>query len=152
MEDALYLSRLAATVTIINRRDAFRASRVMAGRVLETPNIRVEWNATVDDVFDVRKKEVTGVRLRDVRTGGTRDLAIDGLFIAIGHTPNTQPFRSAVACNEAGYIVADHCRTSAAGVFAAGDVQDAVYRQAVTAAGSGCMAALEVERYLAVKG
>ncbi len=152
MEDALYLSRLAATVTIIHRRDAFRASRVMAGRVLETPNIRVEWNATVDDVFDVRKKEVTGVRLRDVRTGGTRDLAIDGLFIAIGHTPNTQPFRSAVACNEAGYIVADHCRTSAAGVFAAGDVQDAVYRQAVTAAGSGCMAALEVERYLAVKG
>ena len=152
MEDALYLSRLAETVTVIHRRDALRASRAMADRVLATPNIRMEWNATVADVFDVEKNEVTGVRLRDARTGETRDLAIDGLFIAIGHTPNTGPFRSAVACNEAGYIVTDHCRTSVAGVFAAGDVQDALYRQAVTAAGSGCMAALEVERYLAVKG
>lgn len=153
MEDALYLSRLAKTVTVIHRRDEFRASKIMADRVLATANIRVEWNSTVAEVLDVAKKEVTGVRLRDVKTEKTRDLEIDGLFIAIGHTPNSQPFRAALDCTDAGYVVTDpQCHTSVEGIYAAGDLQDSVYRQAVTAAGTGCMAALEVERYLAMKG
>jgi len=152
MEDALYLARIAKTVTLIHRRDAFRASKVMVERVLATPVIRVVWDSTVEEVADVAKNEVTGVRVRNVKTGARSEIPVSGLFIAIGHTPNTQSFRSAVACDETGYIRTTQTRTSVAGVFAAGDVQDPVYRQAITAAGSGCMAALEVERYLAEKG
>ncbi len=149
LEDALYLSRLASSVTVIHRRDAFRASKAMVDRALAAPNLSVRWNAVVDEVLGVDQKKVTGVRLRDTVTGSLSDLEIDGLFIAIGHTPNTTPFAGQLELDAAGYLVADHGRTSAPGVFAAGDVQDPHYRQAVAAAGSGCVAALEAERYLA---
>ena len=149
MEDALYLSRIAAHVTLIHRRDKFRASPIMADRVLKNAKIAVVWNSVVAEVMDVAQNKVTGVRLRNVATGQLSDSPIDGLFIAIGHTPNTTPFRSQITLDSEGYIVSDLTRTNIPGVFAAGDVQDRVYRQAVTAAGTGCMAALEVERYLA---
>ncbi len=149
MEDALYLARMASHVTVIHRRDAFRASKVMTERVLAHPAITVAWNSVVSEVLDVARGEVTGVRLRDTVTGTERVLALQGLFIAVGHDPNTAAFARALELDTDGYIVARNCRTSVAGVFAAGDVQDRTYRQAVTAAGSGCMAALEVERYLA---
>jgi thioredoxin reductase (NADPH) len=149
MEDSLYLSRLASHVTVIHRRDKFRASQVMAGRVLRNEKITVAWNSVVEEVLDVSKKTVTGVRLRNVATGEVHEVAVDALFVAIGHTPNTGPFRGQVTLDEDGYIVADRTRTNLPGVFAAGDVQDRKYRQAVTAAGTGCMAALEVEHYLA---
>ncbi|NLL84268.1 MAG: thioredoxin-disulfide reductase [Lentisphaerae bacterium] len=152
MEEALYLSRIASSVTLIHRRDEFRASKVMGERVLATENIKMAWNSVVDEVLGVENKEVSGVRLRDVNTGEKRDIAVSALFVAIGHTPNSKPFRDQIECDETGYIIADNCRTSVAGVFAAGDIHDSVYRQAVTAAGSGCKAALEVERYLAMKG
>ncbi len=152
MEDALFLARLAAKVTVIHRRDAFRASRIMADRVLANPRIEVLWDTVVEEVLDVAKNEVTGLRLRNVRTGETFARALDGVFLAIGHTPNTAPFRDALPTDAKGFLVAENTRTSAEGVFAAGDVQDPVYRQAVTAAGSGCMAALEAQRYLDARG
>jgi thioredoxin reductase (NADPH) len=152
MEDALYLSRIARSVTLIHRRREFRASKVMVERVLAAPNIRVVWDSTVAEVLDPQKKEVTAVVVQNIKTGERSEIPVSGLFIAIGHTPSTQPFRAAVTCDDAGYIVTQNTRTSADGVFAAGDVQDPIYRQAVTAAGTGCMAALEVERYLAAKG
>jgi thioredoxin reductase (NADPH) len=152
MEDALYLSRITRTVTLVHRRREFRASKVMVDRVLATSNIRIVWDSTVEEVLDPKKNEVSSVVLQNINTGERSEIPVSGLFIAIGHTPNTQPFRAAVRCDDAGYIVTQNTRTSADGVFAAGDVQDPVYRQAVTAAGTGCMAALEVERYLAAKG
>ena len=152
MEDALYLSRLAAHVIVIHRRDAFRASKIMADRVLSSPNIEVVWNAVVDDVLDVAKGEVTGLRLRDVKTGAVTERPVQGVFVAIGHSPNTAAFVGQVDLDGEGFIVASHSHTSAPGVFAAGDVQDRHYKQAVTAAGSGCMAALEAERYLTAHG
>ncbi|MDR2849788.1 MAG: thioredoxin-disulfide reductase [Verrucomicrobiota bacterium] len=148
MEDALYLSRLVARVTVIHRRDAFRASKIMADRVLSAPNIAVRWDSVVEEVLDVSKDEVTGLRLRNVKTGGTDVLEVQGVFVAIGHSPNTAGFAGQVALDDDGYVVTDRARTSAPGVFAAGDVQDRHYKQAVTAAGSGCAAALEAERYL----
>lgn len=148
MEDALYLARMTQHVTVIHRRGSFRASPIMAERVMRHEKIAVIWNAVVEDVQDVQKGEVTGVRLRDVTSGEDRQLALDGLFVAIGHTPNSAPFKGQVELAEDGYIVTTRTRTSIPGVFAAGDVQDRTYRQAVTAAGSGCQAALEVERYL----
>jgi len=148
MEDALYLSRIAAHVTLIHRRDKFRASPIMADRVLKNEKITVAWNSVVAEVLDVSKNKVTGVRLQDVVTHQVSDVAIDGLFIAIGHTPNTAPFRDQLALDPEGYILSDCTRTKIPGVYAAGDVQDRIYRQAVTAAGTGCMAALEVERFL----
>jgi len=152
MEDALYLSRLAEHVTVIHRRDAFRASKIMADRVLSAPTIDVVWNSVVVDVLDPAKGEVTGVRLKDTVTGALSERSLQGVFVAIGHTPNTQAFAGQVALDADGYVVTDQARTSVAGVFAAGDVQDRHYKQAVTAAGSGCMAALEAERYLASIG
>ncbi|MBM4163366.1 MAG: thioredoxin-disulfide reductase [Lentisphaerae bacterium] len=152
MEDALYLSRITRTVTLIHRRREFRASKVMVDRVLATSNIRVVWDSTVAEVLDPKKNEVSAVVIQNVNMGERSEIKVSGLFIAIGHTPSTQPFRTAVRCDDAGYIVTQNTRTSTDGVFAAGDVQDPVYRQAVTAAGTGCMAALEVERYLAAKG
>lgn len=149
MEDALYLSRMASQVTVIHRRDAFRASKIMADRVLSAPNIDVLWDAVVEEVLGEDKGEVTGLRLRNVKTGAISERAVQGVFMAIGHTPNTAAFAGQVELDADGYVVADHTRTSCAGVFAAGDVQDRHYKQAVTAAGSGCMAALEAERYLA---
>ena len=149
LEDALYLSRLASSVTVIHRRDAFRASKAMADRAFAATNLSVRWNAVVDEVLGAEQKKVTGVRLRDTVTGALSDLEADGLFVAIGHTPNTALFAGQLELDANGYLVADHGRTSAPGVFAAGDVQDPRYRQAVAAAGSGCVAALEAERYLA---
>ena len=148
LEDALYLSRIAASVTVIHRRDAFRASKIMADRVMANPKIKVCWDHVVEEVRDVSANIVTGVRLRHVKTGTLTERPLQGLFIAIGHTPNTGLFKGQLALDGEGYIVARECRTSVRGVFAAGDVQDHRYRQAITAAGSGCMAALEAERYL----
>ena len=148
LEDALYLSRIAASVTVVHRRDAFRASKIMADRVLTNPKIKVCWDHVVEEVLDVSANTVTGVRLRHVKTGKITEMPLQGLFIAIGHTPNTTLFKGLLELDGQGYIVARDCRTNVRGVFAAGDVQDRRYRQAVTAAGSGCMAALEAERYL----
>lgn len=149
MEEAIYLAKLASTVTVIHRRDTLRASKVMQDRARSLPNIRWIWNAQVVDIKDLERGEVTGVVLRDVHTGETRELAVSGLFIAIGHVPNTKLVAGQVTLDEAGYVVTyGGTRTNIPGVFAAGDVQDRVYRQAVTAAGSGCMAAIDAERFL----
>lgn len=148
LEDALYLSRLCSSVTVIHRRDSFRASKIMADRVLSTANIAVKWNSVVEEVLDVTAKTVTGVRIRNVLTGDLSVLDVNGLFVAIGHVPNTAIFKGVLKIDDAGYLVTDHSCTNVPGVFAAGDVQDRRYRQAIAAAGSGCMAALEAERYL----
>lgn len=147
-EDALYLSRLCKKVTLIHRRDALRASKVMADRVLSTPNIEVAWNTVVTEVLDPTQGEVSALRLKDTQTGEERILPVKALFVAIGHTPNTAFLKGAVELDPQGYIVTDGVRTSAEGVFSAGDVQDPAYKQAIIAAGSGAMAALEAERYL----
>ena len=149
MEEALFLTRFASKVVLIHRRDAFRASRIMADRVLAHSQIEVRWNSVVHEVFDVEKNEVTGLSLKDVKTGALSNLAVSGLFIAVGHKPNTAIFRGQLDMDERGYLLTRNTRTNVEGVFAAGDAQDPVYRQAVTAAGSGCMAALEVTRFLA---
>lgn len=148
MEEALFLTRFASTVYLIHRRDQFRASKIMAQRALAHPKIKPILETVVDDVFDVARNEVTGLRLRNVKTGAVTDLEVKALFVAIGHQPNTAPFRGQLDMDERGYLITKNTRTNIAGVFAAGDVQDPVYRQAITAAGSGCMAALEAERYL----
>jgi thioredoxin reductase (NADPH) len=154
MEEAMYLSGLCAKVTVVHRRGEFRASKAMQTRVLENPKIEVAWWSEIAEVHDPAKGEVTGVTLRDTRNGETRPLAVTGVFVAIGHTPNTDLFAGQLALHENGYIKTEpgSSRTSVSGVFAAGDVQDFVYRQAVTAAGSGCMAALDAERWLAANG
>ena len=149
MEDALYLSRLAEQVTVVHRRDAFRASKIMADRVLSTPNIDVVWNSVVEEVLDVSKGEVTGLKLKDVKTGAVSERCVQGVFIAIGHVPNTEPIKGQIELDSEGFVVALETRTSAAGVFAAGDVQDRFFKQAITSAGTGCIAALQAERYLA---
>jgi len=148
MEEALFLTRFASKVTVIHRRDAFRASKIMSDRVLAHDKIEVRWDTVVEDVLDVAKNEVTGLKLKNVKTGEATFLDVKGVFVAIGHQPNTAPFSGQIDMDERGYILAKNTRTNIEGVFAAGDVQDAVYRQAITAAGSGCMAALEAERYL----
>lgn len=151
MEDALYLARLCDKVTVIHRRDEFRASRIMADRVERDAKIEIVWNTVVDEVLGNDDEGVTGVRLRNVLDNQASERAVSGLFVAIGHTPNTKPFAGALDLDERGFIrnLPGTASTGLEGVFAAGDVQDPVYRQAVTAAGSGCMAALEVERYFA---
>jgi thioredoxin reductase (NADPH) len=149
MEDALYLSRIAEHVTLIHRRDAFRASKIMVDRVLSTSNISILWNSVVEDVLDVTKGEVTGLKVKNVKSDVTSELAIQGLFIAIGHTPNTSIFAGQLELDAEGYLVAKDTRTSVPGVFAAGDVQDRHFKQAITSAGTGCIAALQAERYLA---
>ena len=149
MEEAIYLSKLATKVTVIHRRDTLRASKVMQDKALSTPNIAFLWNKEVVDIKDIDQGKVTALVLRDTNTGEKSELAVDGVFIGIGHTPNTALFRGQLAMHENGYLKThDGTRTSVAGVFAAGDVQDHVYRQAVTAAGSGCMAAIDAERFL----
>ena len=149
MEEAIYLARLASRVTVIHRRDTLRASKIMQDKAFKNPKIDFVWNAEVEDVKDVSRGQVTGVVIRDIKTQQTRELPLEGLFIAIGHTPNTALFRGQLQLDDNGYIVTHTgTKTSVPGVFAAGDVQDHVYRQAVTAAGTGCMAALDAERYL----
>ena len=148
MEEANYLTRFASSVTVIHRRDSFRASKVMVDRTLSNPKIKVIWDTGVEDVLGA--DEVTGVRLKNLKTGDLHDLAVTGLFIAIGHTPNTHLFNGQLDFNESGYLLVHPgtSKTKIPGVFAAGDVADHVYRQAVTAAGTGCMAAIDAERYL----
>ncbi|MFM7271861.1 MAG: thioredoxin-disulfide reductase [Actinomycetes bacterium] len=151
LEEATFLTKFASKVTIVHRRDEFRASQIMRDRALANPKIEVRWNAAVDSVVGTDKLE--GVVLRDTVTGDTSTLPVTGLFIAIGHDPTTELFRGQLDLDEAGYIrtASDSTLTSVDGVFAAGDVQDHVYRQAITAAGSGCMAAIEAERWLAAR-
>lgn len=154
MEEAMYLSGICKKVTLAHRRDAFRASQAMLERVRANPKIEIVTNAVPEEVLDVAKGEVTGVRLRDTKTGAKRDVPVTGLFVAIGHTPNTDLFQGQLDLHPNGYLRTrpGTAETSVGGVFAAGDVQDFVYRQAVTAAGSGCMAALQAERWLAAHG
>jgi thioredoxin reductase (NADPH) len=150
MEEATYLSKFANDVTILHRRDQFRASKVMADRALTNPKIRVEWNTEVVDVLG--DDFITGLKVKDTITGKTRELECSGLFVAIGHTPNTDFLKGQVGLHPTGYIVTPspwRTCTTVAGVFAAGDAMDSYYRQAVTAAGTGCMAALEAERWMA---
>lgn len=151
-EEALYLSKLCTTVHMIVRKDVMRASKVMQDRVLKAPNIKVYWNSETDEVLG--EKNVTGVRIRNNKTGEKQEIPVSGFFVAIGHQPNSDIFKGQIDMDEAGYIKTrpGSSRTNVEGVFAAGDVQDKIYRQAVTAAGSGCMAALDAERYLAEKG
>jgi thioredoxin reductase (NADPH) len=150
MEEAHYLTRFASSVTLVHRRDTLRASKIMQDRVLANPKVRFAWNSEVIDIRDPEKREVTGAVLRDVQTGAERELPVQGLFVAIGHQPNTDLFRGQLQMDEAGYIEVEprSTRTNVPGVFAAGDVADRVYRQAVTAAGAGCMAAIDAERFL----
>jgi len=149
MEEALYLTRFASTVTVIHRRDTLRASKAMADRALAHPTIQWRWNSAVERVLDEGKGEVTGIALRDLVTGETSTLAVDGVFVAIGHTPNTGLFQGQLEADVNGYLIThDGTKTSRPGVFAAGDVQDHVYRQAITAAGSGCMAAIDAQHFL----
>jgi thioredoxin reductase (NADPH) len=153
MEEAIYLSKLCSTVTVIHRRDTLRASKVMQDKARSLPNIRWIWNSEVLDIKDAAKGEVTSVILRNVQTDEKTELKVAGLFIAIGHIPNTKLVAGQLTLDANGYIVThDGTRTSIPGVFAAGDVQDHVYRQAVTAAGSGCMAAIDAERFLSGLG
>ena len=134
------------------RRDAMRASKVMQERVLNTPNIKVYWNTDTDEILG--DKTVTGVRIKNNKTDETNTIPVNGFFVAIGHQPNSEIFKGVIDMDDAGYIktVPGTSKTNVEGVFAAGDVQDKIYRQAVTAAGSGCMAALDAERYLGAKG
>jgi thioredoxin reductase (NADPH) len=150
MEEALYLSRLGRKVEVVHRRDSLRASKIMQERALKNPKIEFIWNSAVESIADVDQGKVTAARVKNLKTGAIDERPIDGLFIAIGHRPNTEIFRSQVELlpNEYVKVVPGTTQTSVPGVFAAGDVQDHVYRQAVTAAGTGCMAALEAERYL----
>jgi thioredoxin reductase (NADPH) len=148
MEEATFLTKFASKVTIVHRRDEFRASKIMQERALANPKIEVAWNTEVVEILG--DGAVTGVRLRDTLSGDTRELSTDGVFMAIGHTPNTELFREWLELDADGYIVVREPRTatSVEGVFAAGDVTDRIYRQAVTAAGQGCKAAIDAERFL----
>ena len=149
LEEAIYLARLASKVTVIHRRDTLRASKIMQDKAFKNEKIEFVWDSDVVDVKDVERGEVTGIVVRNRKTGVVSELPVDGIFIAIGHTPNTALFRGQIDLDANGYIVTQRgTQTSVPGVFAAGDVQDHIYRQAVTAAGSGCMAALDAERYL----
>ena len=150
MEEALYLSRLGRQVQVVHRRDSLRASKIMQERALKNPKIEFIWDSVVDDVLDPAKNKVTSVRLKNLKTGAVWETPVDGLFVAIGHQPNTAVFKGQLELhpNEYVKIKPGTTQTSVPGVFAAGDVADFTYRQAVTAAGTGCMAALEAERYL----
>ena len=152
MEEALFLTRFATQVTVVHRRAELRASKIMQARALSHEKIDFAWNSEVDEVLG--GEFVTGVRLKDTETGAKRELAVEGLFVAIGHEPNTQLFQSQLELDDAGYMKVQPgtTRTSAEGIFACGDVADPTYRQAVTAAGTGCMASIDAERWLAEEG
>ncbi len=153
LEEAIFLTRFATRVTLVHRRDKLRASKIMQEKALKNPKVEFLWDSIVEEILDVAQEKVTTARIRNVKTGSLTDRKVDGIFVAIGHTPNTAIFRGALAMNEVGYIQThDGTKTSVPGVFAAGDVQDHVYRQAITAAGSGCMAAIDAERFLELEG
>jgi len=149
MEEAIFLTRFASHVTVVHRRDTLRASKIMQDKAFANPKISFEWNADVEEIKDTGKGEVTSMVIRNHQTGDVKDIPVDGVFVAIGHTPNTALFNGQLDTDANGYIVTHAgSRTSVPGVFACGDVQDHVYRQAITAAGSGCMAAIDAEKYL----
>jgi thioredoxin reductase (NADPH) len=155
VEEAIYLSGIASKVTLIHRRDSLRAEKIAQDRLFANPKISVVWDSVVDEILGAGNPPgVTGVRLKNTKTGALSELGCDGVFVAIGHSPNTELFKGAVTIDDEGYIVTTpgSTATNIPGVFAAGDVQDKIYRQAVTAAGTGCMAALEAERFLAIHG
>ena len=151
MEEATFLTKFASSVSIVHRRDEFRASKIMQERALNNPKIDVIWNSSIEEMLgDPGDKGLTGVILKNTVSGKTSEMACDGVFIAIGHTPNSQLFKGKLDLDDKGYILtgAKNTKTSVPGVFASGDIQDTVYRQAITAAGSGCMAALDAEHFL----
>ncbi len=153
LEEANFLTRFASSVTLIHRRDTLRASKIMQDKALANPKITFEWNAEVEDILDVSSGAVSGVVVRSTVDGSKKTIPVDGVFVAIGHTPNTSLFNDQLRMNENFYLVThDGTKTSVPGVFACGDVQDHVYRQAITAAGSGCMAAIDAERWLESQG
>ena len=153
MEEANFLTRFGSQVTLVHRREEFRASKIMLDRARHNPKVRFLPNTVVEEIHDVARNQVTGARLRNVKTGEVWDEPVDGFFLAIGHIPNTAVFKGQIETDAEGYILSKGgARTNIPGVFHAGDVQDRVYRQAVTAAGAGCMAAIEVERYLEAEG
>jgi thioredoxin reductase (NADPH) len=153
LEEAIFLTRFASKVTLVHRRDSFRASKFMQEKALANPKIEVAWNSVVEDIKDTGKGEVTAVVLKDVVTAASREVPVDGVFVAIGHTPNTKLFAGALDMDDNGYLrTGSGTKTNVPGVFACGDVQDHVYRQAITAAGSGCMAAIDAERFLEAEG
>jgi thioredoxin reductase (NADPH) len=149
LEEALFLTKFAKRVTVIHRRDKLRASKIMQEKAFANPKIVFLWDSVPEEILDPGQQKVTTVRVRNVKTGAITEQAMDGVFVAIGHTPNTALFRGAIEMDAVGYIKThEGTKTSIPGVFAAGDVQDHVYRQAITAAGSGCMAAIDAERFL----
>jgi thioredoxin reductase (NADPH) len=153
MEEANFLTRFGSEVALVHRRNSFRASKIMIERVQQNPKIKLFLNTVVDDIYDVDEGVVTGVRLRNIVTDQAEDQEVEGFFVAIGHIPNTAPFIGQIDLDPDGYILsAGGARTSVTGVFHAGDVQDRTYRQAITASGAGCMAAIEVERFLEAEG
>jgi thioredoxin reductase (NADPH) len=153
MEEANFLTRFGSEVALVHRREEFRASKIMLDRARHNPKIKFVMNSVVEEVFDVSQKLVTGVRMRNLKTGETWEQDVDGFFVAIGHIPNTKIFKGQIETDPDGYILSKGgARTNIAGVFHAGDVQDRTYRQAITASGAGCMAAIEAERYLEAEG
>ncbi len=148
MEESIFLTSFASSVTIIHRRDSFRASKIMVERARSNPKIHWLLNTVVEEILDVSQGSVSGIRVRNVRTREVQDLPADGVFVAIGHQPNTELFVGQLDLDEAGYLITDGVKTKIAGVYAAGDVQDPLYRQAITAAGTGCMAAQEARWFL----
>jgi thioredoxin reductase (NADPH) len=153
LEEATFLTRFASSVTVVHRRDSLRGSKIMQDKAFANPKIAFEWDSEVVDVLDPKAGAVSAVRLRNVKTHAEKDLPVDGLFVAIGHTPNTTLFEGQLEMDPTGYLITrDGTKTSIPGVFACGDVQDRIYRQAITAAGSGCMAAIDAERYLEHQG
>ena len=155
VEEAIYLAGIASKVTLVHRRDSLRAEKIAQDRLFANPKVAVVWDSVVDEILGTENPPgVNAVRLKNVKTGQTSDMATDGVFIAIGHTPNTELVKDVVTIDDEGYIITKPgtTQTNVPGLFAAGDVQDKIYRQAVTAAGTGCMAALEAERFLTAHG
>ena len=149
-EEAIFLTKFASKVTIVHRRDEFRASKIMADRVFANEKIDIMWNSAIEDIYGSKETGVTGAKIRDTVSGEFKDVGCDGIFMAIGHVPNTGIFKGQIDLDDKGYITTepDTTNTNVPGVFACGDVQDQVYRQAITAAGTGCMSAIDAERWL----